>query len=268
MNKPIAIPKSLKNAVGDFFEKSGIKPNDAPLILSLCAFQEIYIKSICLGLNEIDKRITKTLKETIKVEFKKHLIDIDKITFTENYNRLRYEKPTMRLVYNDIENSDFINNINQILVMENNMSYEKVLSVFLSKKIGIALEIDLSEVNKISDLKAIFELIHSEMRGVSAQRLLDADNFIKGVRFFEVNPYSDFNAKQKAITMMCACVNKNIESYILKCTINQTIKDLIFIFKGNDLTKGLNENKDINIGIKLNKVYNGEYGQKVYINLE
>ena len=70
MNKPIAIPKSLKATVGDFFEKSGIKPNDAPLLLSLCAFQEIYVKSICLGLNEIDKRITKTLKESIKVEFK------------------------------------------------------------------------------------------------------------------------------------------------------------------------------------------------------
>jgi hypothetical protein len=268
MNKPIAIPEKLKNAVGDFFDKSGIKPNDAPLLLSLCAFQELYVKSICLGLNTIDKRILKTLKESIKVEFKKHLIDMEQITFTENYNQLRYDKPTMRLVYNNVESSKLIDNINKVLITENNMSYDMVLSIFLSSKIGIALEIDLNEVSKVKDLKAIFELIMVEIRGVSAQRLLDADTFIKGVRFFEINPFSTFKPKKKTITMMCVCVNKNIESFILKCTINQTIKELIYIFKDKDLTKGLNENKDINIGIKLNKVYNREYGQKVYINLE
>lgn len=268
MNKPIVIPEKLKNALGDFFETNSIKPNDAPLFLSLCAFQEIYIKSICLGLNLIDHRILKIIKESIKVEFKKRLIDMDNITFNENYNKLRYGKPTIRLIYENIDSPQIISDINKVLVTENEISYEKVLSVFLTPKIGIALEINLSKINKVSDLKSIFDLIKTEIEGFSVQRLLDAHNLIEGVNFFEVNPYSSFTPKKKSITIMCLCVNKNIESFILKCTINQLLKDLIYLFRGSDLTQGLNENSNINIGINFHKVYNSEYGQKVYVDLE
>lgn len=268
MNKPIVIPDKLKNTVGVFLNKGDIKPSEAPLLLSLAAFQEMYIKNITMGLNEIDQRIIKILKDSIRLEFKKILIEVDDISFNENYSTLRYNKPTLRLVYNDIENDAVFERINSILIQENDINYEKVLSLFLSKKIGIGLEIDLKNLKKVKDLTYIYNLIQQETKGVSAQRLIDAGEFIKGVRFFEVNPYEEFIPKNKSITLMCICMNRNIESYILKNTINLTKKELIYLYKEKDLTKGLNENGDIIIGIKMNKVYNMEYGQKAYINLE
>lgn len=268
MNKPIVIPDKLKNTVGVFLNKGDIKPSEAPLLLSLAAFQEMYIKDITVGLNEIDQRIIKILKDSIRLEFKKILIEVEDISFNENYNTLRYNKPTLRLVYNDIENDKIFERINSILIQENDIDYEKVLSLFLSKKIGIGLEIDLKNLKKVKDLSSIFNLIQQETKGVSVQRLIDAGEFIEGVRFFEVNPYEAYISKNKSITLMCICMNKNIESFILKHTINLARKELVYLYKGKDPTKGLNENGDIIIGIKMNKVYNMEYGQKAYINLE
>lgn len=268
MNKPIVIPEKLKNAVGVFFDKGDIKPSEAPLLLSLVAFQEMYIKNITLGSNEIDERVIKILKDAIKLEFKKILIEVEDISFNENYNNLRYNKPTLRLVYKNIENDKLFERINNILVQENDVDYIKVLSLFLSKKIGIGLEIDLNKLKKVKDLSSIFDLIQQETKGVSVQRLIDAGEFIDGVRFFEVNPYEEYIPKSKSITLICVCMKKNIESFILKHTISLARKDLVYLYKGKDLTKGLNENGDIIIGIKMNKVYNMEYGQKAYINLE
>lgn len=268
MNKPVVIPQKLKNTVGDFFEKGGIKPSEAPLFLSIAAFQEMYVKGITLGLNQIDERVIKILKDSIILEFKKLLIEIEDISFNENYNTLRYNKPTLRLVYKDIENDKLFERINNILIQENDLNYEKVMALFLTKKIGIGLEIDLRKLKKVKDLSYIFNLIQQETKGVSVQRLIDAGEFIEGVRFFEVNPYEEYKPRNKSITLMCICINKNIESFILKHTINLARKDLVYLYKEKDLTKGLNENRDIIIGIKINKVYNMEYGQRAYINLE
>ncbi len=268
MNKPIVIPDKLKNAIGVFFDKGSIKPSEAPLFLSIAAFQEMYIKGITIGLNKIDERVVKILKDSIRLEFKKLLIEMNKISFNENYNMLRYNKPTLRLVYDDINSDKLFERINSILVQENDLNYEKVLSLFLSKKIGVGLEVDLKKLKKVKDLSSILNLIQQETKGVSVQRLIDAGEFVEGVKFFEVNPYEEYIPKNKSITLMCVCMNKNIESFILKHTINLARKDLVYLYKGKDLTKGLNENDDINIGIKINKVYNMEYGQKAYINLE
>lgn len=149
MNKPIVIPDKLKNTVSVFLNKGDIKPSEAPLLLSLAAFQEMYIKNITVGSNEIDERIIKILKDSIRLEFKKILIEVNDISFNENYNTLRYNKPTLRLVYNDIENDEIFERINSILIQENDIDYEKVLSLFLSKKIGIGLEIDLKTSKKL-----------------------------------------------------------------------------------------------------------------------
>ena len=65
MNKPIVIPDKLKNAIGVFFDKGSIKPSEAPLFLSIAAFQEMYIKGITIGLNKIDERVVKILKDNI-----------------------------------------------------------------------------------------------------------------------------------------------------------------------------------------------------------
>lgn len=268
MNKPIVIPDKLKNTVGVFFEKGNIKPSEAPLFLSLVAFQEMYVKNITIGSNDIDERVVKTLKDSIRLEFKKLFINMNDISFHENYNVLRYDKPTLRLVYSDINNDELFERINNILIQENEVNYEKVMSLFLSNKIGIGLEINLKNLRKVKDLRSIFDLIQQETKGVSAQRLIDAGEFIEGVKFFEINPYEVYTPKSKSITLMCDCVNKNIESFILKHTINLVRKELAYIYKEKDLTKGLNENSDIIIGIKINKVYNIEYGQKAYINLE
>lgn len=268
MNKPIVIPDKLKNIIGVFFGLCDVKPSEAPLFVSLVAFQEMYIKDITVGSNDIDQRVVKTLKDSIRLEFKKLLIDMNHISFHENYNILRYNKPTLRLVYSDIENAELFDRINNILIQENEIDYDKVMSLFLSKKIGVGLELNLEKLIKVNELRVIFDLIQEEIKGVSIQRLIDAGEFIEGVRFFEINPYEDYIPTKKSITLMCICMNKNIESFILKHTIKLVRNDLIYIYKGRDLTKGLNENSDIIIGIKMNRVYNKEYGQKAYINLE
>lgn len=267
MNKQIAIPEKLKNEVGSFLNNSNISTSDAPLLLSLAAFQELYVKDITLGSNALDERVIKTLKESIKLEFKKKLIDVKDIEFKENYNDLRYGKPTLRLIYSDVDNKLF-DKINSVLIQENEINYAKVMGLFLTKKVGVALEVDLKKIKKVRDLSLIMNLIEQEINGVSIQRLIDAGEFIEGVNFFEINPFEDYKAKKNSITVMCLCMNKNSESFILKHTIRLVRKELVHQFKGKDLTKGLNENMDLNIGIKINKVYNMEYGQKAYMNLE
>lgn len=268
MDNVLEIPNKLKNDFAKFFNSDLFSINEAPLFFALSCFQELYIKNISLGLNAIDKKILETLKNSIKAEFGKRLINMNSFDFVEDYNNTRYEKPVLRLVPKNMDDYSFFERINNVISSENDINYEKVRATFLTNKIGVSVELDLNYFPRIYELYNIFEKLIKETSGVSTQSLITSKSFCEGVNFYSINPFLDHEFSEKKIVIMSICHDKALESFVLKKTIQLVKKDLLFLYKKGDMTSEVDYSGNTIIGIKQVKVYNDDYGQKAFFNLE